>query len=187
MQGRVPRNLRRSAGWLIVLALFVPVMPPTTALAQMTAAPTAPALGTGMLPPAQVEKLLPTSVLFKEQSAPLQLRNAAAFRFEDGTILWASLVDTSGYSTGVREKYQFYLVTETPVTMDGQRLPAGAYGAGYLADGKFTVMDVGGHEVLQGTVQTDAELRRPRPLQMTASGNEIRLYLGRQYAVFARK
>lgn len=165
----------------------MPVAVVAPAVAQMASAPVPPVLGTGLLPAEQVEKLLPVSVFFKEQSAPLQLRNAAAFRFADGAILWASLVDTSGYSTGVREKYQFYLVTETAVSVGGQSLAAGSYGAGYLSNGTFTVMDVGGHELLHGAVRTDAELRRPRPLQMVATGGEVRLYLGRQYAVFARR
>lgn len=187
MQPEFMKFLRGSAPWLLAVTLAAPFTLPQRAASQMTAAPKAPSLGNGVLPADQVEKLLPGNVFFKEQSAPLQLRNAAAFRYPDGSVLWASLVDTSGYSTGVREKYQFYLVTESSISMGGQTLPAGAYGAGYLADGTFIVMDVGGHDVLHGAVKTDAEMHRPRPLQMVASGTEVRLYLGRQYAVFTRK
>ena len=148
---------------------------------QMSAAPGTPALATGMLPTAQLERLLPPSVYFQGQSAPLQLRNAAGFRDERRGIVWAGLVDNSGYSTGVRERYQFYFVNESAVTIAGQKLPAGAYGGGFLSDGSLLMMDLGGHDLLKGKVENDASLKRPRPLQMVADGPNLRLYVGRQY------
>ena len=151
------------------------------ARAQMTASPEPPKLGTGVLSADEVAKLLPPAVYFKGQSAPLQLRNAGAVRFSDGAAFFASLVDTSGYSTSVREKYQFYLVTEFPMRVGDHDLPPGAYGAGFLNDGTFVVMDLGAHDLFTGKVQTDAAMRRPRPLQIVADHEEYRLYLGRQF------
>jgi len=49
----------------------------------------------------------------------------------------AGLVDTSGYSTGVASKYQGYLITEVPLKIGGKRLPAGAYGFGFLDAASF--------------------------------------------------
>ncbi len=152
---------------------------------QMSSATAAPALGMGVLPAAQLERLLPPSVYFQGQSAPLQLRNAAGFRDQSRGILWAGLVDNSGYSTGVRERYQFYLVSESAITIAGHKLPAGAYGAGFLSDGTLLIMDVGGHDLLKGKVENDASLKRPRPLQMIADGQTVRLYVGRQYVSIA--
>lgn len=151
--------------------------------AQMNAAPAAPALSTGVLPPAEVEHLLPPSVYFRGQSAPLQLRNAAAFRSSTGSIVWVSLVDTSGYSTGVRERYQFYLITEQSLAFGTATLPAGAYGGGFLSNGTALLMDPGGHDVATTPVTTDDALRRPRPLQLVVEGDALRLYLGRQFVV----
>ena len=154
--------------------------------AQMASAPsTSPALGTGVLPSDQVEKLLPPSVYFKGQSAQLQLRNAAGLRSASGSIAWMALVDTSGYSTGVRERYQFYLVTEAPLQFGDAVLSAGAYGAGFLADGKAIILDLGAHEIAHTSSATDASLRRPRPLQLTGDGPAYRLYLGKQYVSIA--
>ena len=125
--------------------------------------------------------LLPATVYFQEKTAPLQLRNAAGTTFGSQAIVWASLVDTSGYSTSVQERYQFYLVTESGLLFGSVHLPAGAYGGGYLGD-RFVLMDLGGHTVGEGGTQMDANLRRPRPLQMVADGpSSVKLYLGRRW------
>jgi hypothetical protein len=150
---------------------------------------TSPASATvGLLSADELPKLLPPSVFFHGQTAPLQLRNAAAVRFPDGSVLFASLVDTSGYSTSVRERYQFYLLTEMPLTIGGKPLAAGAYGAGFLEDGTFVVMDVGGHDVLLARTERDDTMQRPRPLQMVmgAKPDDLRLYLGRSFATLSR-
>ncbi len=129
----------------------------------------------------QVTKLLPATVYFQGRTAPLQLRNAAATHLPNGQIVWASLVDSSGYATSVQEKYQFYLVTEGPLRIGEATVAAGAYGGGFVGD-HFLLMDLGGHTVAQGPLQTDAGLQRPRPLQLQAQGTSgVRLYLGRRW------
>ena len=182
-------NARKFMGYAVAAALVsaLPVYSPSVSSAQMNAAQAAPALGMGILPAADVERLLPPSVYFRGQSAPLQLRNAAVYRSATGVIFWASLVDTSGYSTGVRERYQFYLITEQPLRFGTVTLPAGAYGCGFLSDGTALVADLGGHDVATTALVTDAEFRHPRPLQMVADGGAVRLYLGRQYVVLSQK
>ena len=97
-------------------------------------------------------------------------------------MIWAGLVDTSGYSTGIREKYQFYFVTEVPLHAGTLTIRPGVYGGGLLADNHFVLLDVAGNEIGRTAVREDKELRRPRPLQMTTDDNDLRLYLGRQYA-----
>ncbi len=147
----------------------------------MASAPMPPNLSTGVLPMEQVEKLLPTAVYFRGQTAPLQLRNSAAYRVAGGGIVWAGLVDTSGYSTSVREKYQFYFVTEIPLTAGTLKIAPGVYGGGFLTDNTFVLLDVAGAEVGRASVVVDGGLRRPRPLQMVADGDGLRLYVGKQY------
>ncbi len=153
----------------------------------MASAPVAPVLGTGVLPQQQVDRILPPSVYYKGQSAPLQLRNAAAVRSASGAVAWVSLVDTSGYSTGVREQYQFYFVTEAPLRFGTVAVPAGAYGGGFLPDGTAVLLDLGAHEFARTAAPTDAAMRRPRPLQVVADGAGYRLYLGKQFVPFAFK
>jgi hypothetical protein len=142
-----------------------------------------------ILKPAEVSpKLLPEKVFFRGQSAPVQQRNSGGVRFADGYSFLIGLVDNSGYSTGVREKYQGYLITEVPLEIAGHTLKPGAYGCGFLEGNKFVVMDVGGNDVLSGTSTKDAEMKRPTPLQVLAAKDtgKYRLYHGREYVEFSR-
>ena len=149
---------------------------------QGTTASADPAPGTPFTPD-KLAALLPPSVYFQGRSAPIQVRNAAGTRFANGQILWATLVDTSGYSTSVQDRYQFYFVTEAPVRFGKTIIPAGAYGGGFLTD-HFLLMDLGGHTIAEGPLQSDTALRRPRPLEMVAaSPTSIRLYLGRHWVL----
>jgi len=99
----------------------------------------------------------------------------------------SGLVDTSGYSADVRAKYVGFLITDSTITLNGESLPAGAYGFGFATEGKLTVMDVGGKDLLSVPVTKDNELRRPRPLMMAADASGIRLYNGKDYVVIAAK
>jgi hypothetical protein len=139
-----------------------------------------------VLKPADTQKLLPTNVYYRGQQAPTQLRNSGGVKFADGFYVLATLVDTSGYSTGVQSKYQAYFITEVPVKVGGENLPAGIYGAGFVGD-KFVLTDVGAHDVLSISSGEDAGLKHPLPLQVVADpAGGFRLYAGRKYVIFSR-
>lgn len=133
-------------------------------------------------------KIFPERVFFRGQVAPAQLRNTGGVHFADDLYVLAGLVDSSGYSTGIKEKYQGYLLNEVTLQIGDQTLKPGAYGFGFLAGGKFLVMDLGANDVLQGSSQKDAELKHPVPLQVAASSTAgtYRLYSGRDYVEFHR-
>jgi hypothetical protein len=133
-------------------------------------------------------KLFPERVFFRGQSAPVQFRNTGGVRFADDFYVLAGLVDNSGYSTSIREKYQAYLLNEVTLELGGQTLKPGAYGFGFLGDGKFVVMDIAANDVLNGASQRNAELKRPVPLQIVASSpaGTYRMYAGRDYFEFRR-
>jgi len=140
-----------------------------------------------VLKPAEVQKLLPASVYYKGQSAPTQLRNSGGVKLADGSYVLATLVDNSGYATDLAAKYQAYFITEVPIKVGGQALAAGVYGAGFIANDKFVVTDVGGHEVLTVDAGADAGLTRPMPLQVVVDpAGGFRLYAGRKYVIFSR-
>lgn len=143
--------------------------------------------GDTVLKPADAQKLLPASVYYKAQSAPTQLRNSTGIKFSDGYYLLSTMVDTSGYSSDVASKYQAYFITEVPIKFGSQNLPAGVYGIGFIAGGKFVVTDVGAHEVLTADSSTDDGIKRPMPLQILADpSGGYRLYAGRKYVTFMR-
>ncbi|HMF77695.1 MAG TPA: hypothetical protein VK604_18710, partial [Bryobacteraceae bacterium] len=102
-----------------------------------------PSAGTKVLSTAEAVKFLPNSVFFRGQSAPIQARNSGGVQFAKDALLLVALVDTAGYSSSVQEKYQAYLITETPIVIEGHRLDPGAYGCGFLAANAFVVMDIG--------------------------------------------
>ena len=150
----------------------------------------APATGTELaLKAADISpKLFPERVFFRGQNAPVQFRNTGGVRFADDFYVLAGMVDNSGYSTALREKYQAYLLNEVTLDIGGQTLKPGAYGFGFQEGGKFLVMDIGANDLLSATSQRDAEMKRPVPLQVVASSaaGSYRLYAGRDYVEFHR-
>ena len=164
------------------------VLPGSVALAALLISGSTMAQGGGkILAPADLEKLFPATVYYAGQSAPSQLRNSGGVKFADGHYVLASMVDTSGYSTGVAARYQGYLITEVPLKFEGHALAPGAYGFGFLDGGKFLVTNLGGGDVFTAHSVQDEAMRRPRPLQVTADpAGGFRLYSGRSYVRFDR-
>ncbi|HWF87474.1 MAG TPA: hypothetical protein VN659_01525 [Pyrinomonadaceae bacterium] len=134
---------------------------------------------------ADLTRVVPTSFYFQGLSAPTQMRNAAAARFGKDRYVISGLVDTSGYSADVRAKYVGFLITDSAITLNGESLQPGAYGFGFGTEGKLTVMDLAGKDLLSVSITNDKDLKRPRPLMMTADGAGVRLYNGKNYVVIA--
>jgi hypothetical protein len=155
---------RKMMIWLVVLAALV-----SQAAAQV-------------LTSDQVKKVAPTSFYFAGQSAAVQVRNAGGLKNSAGKPVLAGLVDTSGYSTAIAEKYQGFLITETKLSFDGATLDPGEYGFGFK-DGKFTVMNVSATDMFSIASQNDDQLKHPVPLKFEKDGAGYRLYAGRKYVV----
>ncbi len=136
----------------------------------------------------EAAKVLPGAVFFRGQSATTQTRNSGGVKYADGLFVLATLVDNSGYSSGIQAKYQAYFINEATVEFNGHKLAPGAYGVGIVAGGHFGVMDIGAHDLFSVDAVHDAEFRRPTPLQVVADTqpNHYRLYFGRDYVTFSR-
>lgn len=148
---------------------------------------TAAQAGDKVLAASDVQKLMPERVWYKGQAAPAQTRNSGGVKFADGSFVLATLVDTSGYSSDVQSKYQAYFITEAPLKIGAQSLPAGIYGVGFIGDNKFVVTDVGARDVFTVDSSNDAAMTRPRPLQVIADpAGGFRLYAGRRYVTFSK-
>ena len=133
-------------------------------------------------------KLFPERVFFRGQVAPAQLRNTGGVHFADDLYVLGGLVDSSGYSTAIKEKYQAYLLSEVSLEIGGQTLKPGAYGFGVVAGGKFILMDLAANNLIEAAGQRDAEIKRPVPLQVLAlsTAGRYRLYIGRDFIEFRR-
>lgn len=132
-------------------------------------------------------KLFPEQVFFRGKVAPAQLRNTGGVHFADDFYVLAGLVDNSGYSTAIREKYQAYLLSEVTLEIGGQTVKPGAYGFGFVS-GKFILMDLAANNLIETAGQHDAEMKRPVPLQVVSSSTagSYRLYVGRDFIEFSR-
>ncbi len=129
----------------------------------------------------EVKKAVPTEYFFRGQKAPVQVRNAVGFQLADGKMMLAALVDASGYSTAIQQKYQGMLITETKLNIGGSELAPGQYGFGFTADGKFVAMDVANNDVLSTASQTDAALQHAVPLKLVEDGAGYQLYAGKKW------
>jgi|SRR5579862_2381780 len=129
----------------------------------------------------ELKKAVPTEYFFAGQKAPVQIRNAAGLQFADGKMMMAALVDASGYSTSIQQKYQGLLITEVKLNIGGAELAPGQYGFGFTADGKFVVMDVGNADLVSAAAATDADMKRPVPLKLVEDGEIYKLYSGRKW------
>ncbi len=128
----------------------------------------------------ELKAVVPAEFFFRGQKAPTQMRNASAFQTADGKITMAALVDASGYSTAMQQKYQGCLITESKLDIGGSKLAPGEYGFGFDAD-KFVVMNVANEDVLGASYETDSSLKRPVPLKLVEDGAGYRLYAGRKW------
>jgi hypothetical protein len=137
--------------------------------------------------PAELKTILPTTFFFDGQSAPVQARNNAVIRLASGKFIVAALVDNSGYSSEVAQKYQGFFITEAPISVGKTALAPGQYGFGFTADGKFRIMDAAMKDVVLVPVTMDEALKRPQPLKATEDGAGFRLYAGKKYVTLTAK
>ena len=135
----------------------------------------------------EAAKIIPQSFYFAGQSAPTQMRNAFTARIGKDRLVLAGLVDTSGYSTEISGKYEGFLITDSPITIRNLPLGAGAYGFGFSRNGSLNIFDLGARQILSVASQTDAGMKRPRPLQMIAVPRGIRLYKGRNFVLISAR
>jgi|ERR1700722_329312 hypothetical protein len=129
----------------------------------------------------EVRKAVPSEYFFRGQKAPVQLRNAVGFELADGKLALAALVDASGYSTAVQQKYQGLLITEVKLNIGGSELAPGQYGFGFTADGKFVVMDVANNDVLSAPVESYPQMQHAVPLKLEPDGSGYKLYAGKKW------
>jgi hypothetical protein len=161
----------------ILMVAFVLVLTITAVGQGAPAAPT-------VVPEAGLKKVVPDSYFFRGMSATTQLRNSSAIHYPDDFYVIAGLVDTSGYSTDVKAKYNGLFITEKTLKFGSSTLGPGQYGMGYTADGKFHILTVDGNELLVADIVTDEKLARPQPLKIVMDGATAKLYLGKKYVTF---
>jgi hypothetical protein len=118
---------------------------------------------------------------------PTEERNAALLATPSGQRLLLALIDTTGYSSEIKQKYIGMMISEGSVNVCGQSVGIGSYGFGLerpevpsKEEGMFHLYNQAGHEIFSCTAEGDAELKTPKPLQVIlAKDGTPWLYLGR--------
>jgi hypothetical protein len=157
----------------------------TLLLLFMLSVKSAAAQGVTILEGDDLKKVLPNSFYFEGLSGPTQSRNAAAVRLGDKRHVIIGMIDTAGYSTDVRAKYEGFFITDSKISLGGKDLATGAYGFGVTKEGQLNIFDLGGKLVLNVDAPKDSELKAPRPLTLTKTADGVRMYRGKNYVVIA--
>lgn len=133
-----------------------------------------------------LKRIVPISFYFAGQSAETQIRNAAAAKIGKDRFIIAGMVDTSGYSTDIQGKYEGFFITDSPIKIGNKTLGTGAYGFGFTKVA-INIFDLSSKQIFSAKATEDIELKRPRPLMMTAETNGIRFYKGKTYVLISPK
>jgi hypothetical protein len=134
----------------------------------------------GVLAPADVKTIAPASFYYAGHAASVQLRNTVGIRTPDRRNILAGMVDTSGYSTAIAQRYQGFFITEANISIEGTAVVPGEYGFGFMND-RFILTSVGADDVLNVPSHVDVQMKRPVPIKFTEENGGYRLYGGRRW------
>ncbi len=116
---------------------------------------------------------------------PTQKRNAALIKTSGAARVLFALIDTTGYSSQIQQKYEGMIISEGTFTICGQKLGVGSFGFGHTKpsatsneDMTLYIYDQAGGKVAECSAKKDADLAQPNPLQVV-KGDPAKLYLGR--------
>jgi hypothetical protein len=129
------------------------------------------------------EAAIPTNFYLEGNSIPVEKRNAALLKTPAGARLVFALIDTTGYSSQIQQKYIGMLITEGKVSVCTVSLGVGSYGFGLdRPAGKFYVYNQAGEKVGDCGAKKDTAVKLPKPLSIVLSKEAgARLYLGRYF------
>lgn len=133
------------------------------------------------------DSALPNDFYLEGNRIPTVKRNAALLKTPAGARVLFALIDTTGYSSQIQQKYIGMLITEARISICGQTVSVGSYGFGLHKpaptsdeDAKFFLYNQAGEKVAECAVRKDAQIKPPKPLQaIVDQGASARLYLGR--------
>ncbi len=137
----------------------------------------------------EFDSAMPKDFYLEGNAIPTEKRNAALVKNPAGARVLVALIDTSGYSSQIQQKYSGMLIAEGRVSVCGSNVAVGSYGFGLEkppaksdGDAKFYLYDQAGGKVADCAAKKDDQLKTPRPLQVVLSGEgAARLYLGRYW------
>ena len=135
------------------------------------------------------DSAVPKDFYLEGNAIPTQKRNAALLKTPAGARVVFALIDTTGYSSQIQQKYEGMIISESKITLCGMAIGVGSYGFGTTKPAatsaeaaKFFVYNQAGGKVAECALKKDAELQQPVPLQVVvAEGGPAKLYLGKNW------
>ena len=132
---------------------------------------------------------IPNDFYLEGNRIPVGKRNAALLKTPAGARLLLALLDTTGYSSQIKEKYAGMIITEGTVSVCSVSLSVGSYGFGLekpaatsSEDAKFFLYNQAGEKVGDCGAKKDKAVKQPKPLNVVLSKEAgARLYLGRYF------
>ena len=129
------------------------------------------------------ESAIPNDFYLEGNRIPVERRNAALLKTPAGARLVLALIDTTGYSSQIQQKYIGMVITEGKVSICDVPLSVGSYGFGLERPaGKFFLYNQAGEKVGDCGAKKDSAVKQPKPLNIVLSKEGgARLYLGRYF------
>jgi len=132
-------------------------------------------------------RAVPGDFYLEGNRIPVEKRNAALLKNAKGARVVLGLIDTSGYSSQIQQKYMGMLITETKLSVCGNALGVGSYGLGLErpaatsgADAPFRIYNQAGEKVGECAAKKDDSVKQPKPLEVSAAKvGPAKLYLGK--------
>jgi hypothetical protein len=163
---------RLGAGGLILVAMAILMGMPRSACAQGAFE---------QMSGKAFESAIPNDFYLEGNRIPVEKRNAALLKTPAGARLILALIDTTGYSSQIQQKYIGMVITEGKVSVCDVPLSVGSYGFGLEKPaGKFFLYNQAGEKVGDCAANKDSAVKQPKPLNIVLSKEAgARLYLGR--------
>ncbi len=132
-------------------------------------------------------RAVPADFYLEGNRIPVEKRNAALLKSDKGARVVLGLIDTSGYSSQIQQKYMGMLITETRISVCGNAIGVGSYGLGLdrpaptsNADAPFKIYNQAGEKVGECAAKKDDSVKQPKPLLVTAAkGAPAKIYFGK--------
>ena len=143
----------------------------------------------------EFDSAVPKDFYLEGNAIPTEKRNAVLLKSLAGARLLLALIDTTGYSSQIKEKYIGMMIAEGAVSVCGVQLGVGSYGFGLdkpapgSSEGaRFLLYNQAGEKVGDCAAEKDSQIKLPRPLQVVLGKSEpARLYLGRYRVALATR
>jgi len=132
-------------------------------------------------------KAVPNDFYLEGNRIPVEKRNAALLKTGKGARVVLALIDTTGYSSQIKQKYIGMVISEAQISVCGVSIGVGSYGfglelpaAGSNVDAQFRLYNQAGEKLGECTVKVDDSIKQPVPLAVTiAKDGSASLNLGK--------